>query len=782
MRTLYEILEFDAIRNQVAAFCRTEMARNQAAKLEHSTDPIIIQEWLDETRESLDIIFHYGGFGFDYVHNLLPLIERATKGSILNVEELYRIGSQTDAIRALYEYQKQIQSFLPSTSRFKQLCAQLIPCKSLREEIDRCITPNLEISDAASPELRHIRRALIMKEQAVRKQLDQLLRSKSEYLSEMIITLRNDRLVLPVKTAYKYALGGIIHDQSDSGQTVYVEPELVLSLNAELMRLKQEERDEIQRILANLSALVRQNSEPLERNVLIFQALDFMLAKGHYGKAIDGSIPMISETQEVYLRHARHPLLPRESVISNNYHLGGTSPRICLITGPNTGGKTVALKTIGLLSIMMQSGLPIPAESDARLGIFSRIYVDIGDEQSLEQSLSTFSSHMKKLIETVQGANHQSLVLIDEIGGGTDPKEGESLAMAILDQFEQRQCILMATTHYSNLKTFAVQKSSFQNASMNFDESELRPTYRLRQGIPGQSYAFEISERLGLPKSIIQSSRNYKEYYSSQAELLMETMQTELNRLDDEKQLLQLREKKLAEQEIEVRTQQELLQKKEEELSAKSTSIIANKIEEAEARIDQIVLEMQTKQRDGLKMHEWIDAKRQLTDLQEEDQNIEETTVRSYAVGEQVQVLSLSKTGKVVRKSGEEYVVLVGNVNLQVHAKQLAKSHKPNASALKKNQVSIQADRPLRTIPMELNLIGLRVSEAMPLLDKYLDDARQIRLKSVRIIHGSGTGALRLAVHQFLDQASFIESYRLGGAGEGGVGATVIQFKEGLSK
>ena len=782
MRTLYEILEFDAIRNQVAAFCHTEMARIQTLKLQHSTDIVVIQEWLNESQEALDIIYHYGGYGFDYVHNLLPAIERANKGSILSIEDLYRIGSQTDAIRALLEYQKQIQAFLPSSSRFKQLSNQLVPCKALRDEIDRCITPNLEIADAASSELRHIRRTLIVKEQAVRKQLDQLLRSKSEYLSELIITLRNDRLVLPVKTAYKYALGGIIHDQSDSGQTVYVEPELVLSLNAELMRLKQEERDEIQRILASLSALVRQNSETLERNVLVFQALDFMLAKGHYGKAIDGSIPTISTSQEVFLRHARHPLLSRDTVVANNYHLGGSNPRICLITGPNTGGKTVALKTVGLLAIMMQSGFPIPAENDARLGIFSKIFVDIGDEQSLEQSLSTFSSHMKKLIETVQEANHDSLVLIDEIGGGTDPKEGESLAMAILDQFEQRRCILMATTHYSNLKTFAVQKPSFQNASMNFDEQELRPTYRLRQGIPGQSYAFEISERLGLPKEIIFCARQYKEYYSSQAELLMEKMQAELNRLDEEKQHLKRWTEQLNEQEDDLINQKEHLKKKEEELANKAETIIANKIAEAEVQIEEIVHQMREKQRDNLKMHEWIDAKRQLNALHPKEDSGEDDTPRSYELGEQVQVLSLNKTGKVMRKSGDDYVILVGKVNLQVHAKQLAKTRQLSQKSTNKNHVSIQANRPLRSVPMELNLIGLRVSEAMPLLDKYLDDARQVRLTSVRIIHGSGTGALRLAVHQFLDQASFIESYRLGGAGEGGVGATVVQFKEGSAK
>ena len=772
MRNINEVLEFNRVLTTVAGYALTSSAKQRLLALTMSNDYYRIEEDLAHADEAIRITYSFGRCPIEYVHEIEEPINRAHKGATLNCEELYHIASQYEGILKVQNFAGAVKA--EHIENFKYLVDSLNPVRELKREVDRCISPNLTIYDHASTTLANIRKELVAKEAEVRHKLDQYLRNDAAKLSDSLVTIRNERLVIPVKSSYKYDFGGIIHDQSDSGQTFYVEPEAVVTINSQLQVLHHREAEEIERILASLTGIVRANEEILLANFKHLVELDFLFAKGQYAKELDAKVATLSKTSEIYLIKARHPLLERKTVVANDFILGGAQNKIVLVTGPNTGGKTVALKTVGLLVMMNQAGLAIPVDFEARLGVFDNIYVDIGDEQSIEQSLSTFSSHLSKIVAITKAVTKDSLVLVDELGGGTDPSEGEALAMAILDYFHTKQSLVLATTHYSNLKSYAIEVGYVTNASMLFDADHLQPTYRLIYGVPGRSYAFMISRRLGLAEEIVSKGEQYQKHFLTESDLLIAKLQKELEAADAKQAELKAQAEELQEEKQRVDEALVQVQNEKQELVVKSHEKIDELVASATAEINEIINAMKVRPSSEVKMHEWIAAKKRLEDVSVFEIDEEKQELHDYEVGETIFVPRLNKTGKVVRKHGNEYFVNIGKITMSLDAHELAK----HEQVQNETKVSIQTASKRTAVSMECNLIGLHVDEAMQALEKYLDDALLMHYHEVRIIHGFGSGALRKAVHAYLDKQKYVKDYRMGGAGEGGLGATVVHFKE----
>jgi DNA mismatch repair protein MutS2 len=768
MNHLYKTFEFDAILEKVATFAKTPMGMAKVLNLEHITEIILIKENLAKLDEAIRIILRFNDCPFDNIDDISDSLNKARKGAILSVLELYRVSNVIEGSRRIKDFAASIP--FKDIPYFLEAVDELVVINSVRKEILRCITPSLEIADSASPTLNKIRKEIKQKEQEVRSKLEQIVKNSAELMSDALITFRNDRLVVPLKIANKYALGGIIHDISDSGQTAFVEPQSVIELNASFYRLKQKEKEEIEIILRNLSSLVKENYDVLFRNQEIITDLDFIFAKANYANSINAQIAKISDETEIELHHARHPLIDPKLVVANDFILKGNQKMI-LITGPNTGGKTVALKTVGLLVLMNQSGLAIPVDGEARLGVFTEIFADIGDEQSISNSLSTFSSHLVRIINVVNNVKPTSLVIIDEIGGGTDPKEGEALGMAVLEHLHLHGGCSLITTHYSNLKSFAIDSGYIINASMEFDKAALKPAYKLQLGIPGQSYAFEISRRLGLPNELIKRSIEFKYQYSTQSEILLEKMEKELNRVKEKEEALAIKEQVIKEKEAELEAKTKDLEAYQEELKTQAEDEVNKLVDVALKEIDEIVASIKEKNSSEIKMHEWIKAKKDLEDLTIKEEIVVDENYE-FKKGDYVFINSLNKAGTIVQKKGQGYLVNCGAISLVVKSDDITLTNKPKKQVPQQAKVSTTTG--LKHVNAECNIIGLRVEEALNVLDKYLDDALLVHLKTVRIIHGHGSGALRTAVHNYLRTKNYVKEFRLGGMGEGGVGATVV--------
>ena len=766
----YLKLELNVILEKLSGFALTSFAKQKILSLEVSTDFYKIEEDLQITDEALRIITHIGRCPMDFIHNNYFAIDKAYKGGVLSCEELYRISSQTNGIMKIKGFLGSLD--MQNIEHFRYFVDSLYPCKALSNRIDRCINSSFEVMDEASSELKRIRKEIRSKESEVRRKMESYLRSSSNYLSENIITIRNDRLVIPVKSSYKYNIDGIIHDESSSQQTVFIEPSAVVLLNAKITSLKQEEREEVERILRELSGLVKNDYESLMTNMKMLEEIDFMFAKGAYGYDINGKVAELSKDLVISLHGARHPLLDPKKVIANDFYLGEGKPNIYLITGPNTGGKTVALKTVGLLVLMNQCGLAIPTNFDSKLGVFESFYVDIGDEQSIEKSLSTFSSHMTKLVDFVDNCDSKSLIIVDEIGGGTDPKEGEALAMAIIEYFYKRGCTVLASTHYSNLKTYAIEKGYITSSSMIFNHDLLKPTYKLQSGMSGRSYAFEIASNLGLRRDVIDTAVTFKNEYSSKTDALMEELDKKKEEIfQKEQELEQLKQELNNSLELAKKKEEELIEK-EDKLKEKAASMIDDLVLNAMQEVDDLLKDIKSRDIKDVKMHEVINVKTKLNKLNEEDEEDDESSL-VFNIGDTVKVKSLNKTGKVTRVQKDSYFVSLNGMNIKVKSNDLI----PHALQQEKKEKKKSSGGTMKYVAMELNIIGMHVDESLILVDKYLDSCALVHHKSVRIIHGHGTGALRGAVHEYLKKCKYVESFRLGGPGEGGVGATVVTLK-----
>jgi DNA mismatch repair protein MutS2 len=641
------------------------------------------------------------------------------------------------------------------------------------------------VLDGASDQLRGIRQKLRSTESRIREKLESLIRSSSaqKMLSDAIVTIRNERFVIPVKQEYRSAYGGIVHDQSSSGATLFIEPQAIVTLNNELQEAKVKEKQEIERILIALTVQVAEVANELRQNVYLLGELDFMFAKGRYSHELKASKPKMNDRGYIKLVKAKHPLIAQEAVVANDIELGDQYTSI-VITGPNTGGKTVTLKTLGLFTLMAQAGLQIPALDGSEMAVFKHVFADIGDEQSIEQSLSTFSSHMVNIVDILQKVDHESLVLFDELGAGTDPQEGAALAISILDQVYEKGARVVATTHYPELKAYGYNREGVVNASVEFDIETLSPTYKLLIGVPGRSNAFEISKRLGLSAEVIERAKGYIGSETNKVENMIASLEDsrrqsehELEEAEELRKEAQKLHKELQSQIIEFNEKRDKLYEKAEE---KAQATVKAASEEAEKIISDL-RKMSQKNHALVKEHELIEARKRLEDAvptlekSKKKPAVPKKQERTLQAGDEVKVLSWGQKGTLVeRVSNNEWQVQMGIMKMKVKEKDLEYISSPKPVETK----------PLATVKgkdyhvnLELDLRGERYENALIRVEKYIDDALLANYPRVSIIHGKGTGALRKGVQEYLKNHRSVKNIRFGEASEGGSGVTVVEFK-----
>ncbi|MGF9909607.1 endonuclease MutS2 [Brevibacillus porteri] len=736
------------------------------------------------TEQAATVLRLKGSVPLGGIRDIRGPVQRARLNAMLAPMELLDIASTVMAGRRL-------KTFLLDMSEDQELpllqqqAERIEGLRELETEIRRCVDENGDILDSASLELRQVRQEIRQLESRIREKLDQMTRSSTyqKMLMENIVTIRGDRFVIPVKQEYRSVFGGIVHDQSASGATLFIEPEVIVEMNNKLRELRLREEREVERILYVLTEQVSFAVEALIENTEALTELDFMFAKAQLAWSMKAICPRINDRGYVNMRKARHPLIPREVVVPVDVELGGEYQAI-VVTGPNTGGKTVSLKTIGLLSLMTMAGLHIPAEEESEMTVFSSVFADIGDEQSIEQSLSTFSSHMTNIIQILAKMDDKSLVLFDELGAGTDPTEGAALAMSIIDHVIDSGARLVATTHYSELKAYAYDRPEVINASVEFDVQTLRPTYRLLIGVPGRSNAFAIARRLGLPEHIIDVARGSISEEDNQVESMIASL--ERNRKSAEADRLAAKAAREEAEELRRQLEDERAQFAEEKNKrmerAEDEARIAVQLAKEEA--ETIIRELREMMAEGMeiKEHRLIDAKKRLgnavLELEKEKVKKPAKAVRAtqIKVGDEVMVTSFGQKGTVLEKvNNEEFLVQIGIMKMKVKRDDMhvqnSIQQKPQAAPY--TSVKRRSDN----IKMDLDLRGYNVEDSIREIDQFLDDALLAGLHSVSIIHGHGTGVLRKGVHEYLRNHRNVKSFRLGGQGEGGVGATIAELK-----
>lgn len=779
-------LEYDKVRTQVASYCTSSLGKDTITDLVPQTDYAQVVKLLEETQEGLDILRVKANVPMGGIFDVRPSARRAQIGGILSAMELMEISSTIRASRILREFIEDLESEgaidIPHFIERKESMPVLT---GVQHEINNCIDDNGLVSDSASSTLRSIRQSLRSEESKVRSKLENLIRGgNAKMLSDAIITIRNDRYVIPVKQEYRYHFGGIVHDQSSSGQTLFIEPDAVVQANNEVHRLKMKEQEEIERILQMLSSMVQEIAHELFVLVGILGAVDVVLAKAKYGQAHKCTVPTMNQDGYIRLIRARHPLLPIETAVPNTIEFGQDVTAI-VITGPNTGGKTVTLKTVGLATLMAQAGLPVPALDGSQLAVFEQLFADIGDEQSIEQSLSTFSSHMVNIVDILQKFDDRSLVLFDELGAGTDPQEGAALAIAILDEVHGRGARVMATTHYPELKAYGYNRKGVVNASVEFDIETLSPTYRLLIGVPGRSNAFEISNRLGLPETIINRAKTFTGTDRHEVESMIASLEESRRRSenDAEQSAILLRESEALRTELQQKL--EAYEERKESLEKKAKDKARRIVDEAKAEAEKIIGELRDMKKQAaqsVKEHELIDAKKRLeqaTPLEENRLLKKAAAVKqrqqNLQVGDEVRVISYGQKGTILEKaSAGEWVVQIGILKMKLPDEDLEymkpeKENTPRVMANVRNRDS--------HVKLELDLRGERYEDALIRTEKYIDDALLANYQRVSIIHGHGTGVLRTAIQTYLKKHKRVKSFRFGDAGEGGIGVTVVELK-----
>lgn len=783
-------LEFHKIKEMLEACCRTPLSVPHVQDLEPSSEPADVLRWQDETSEASTLLRILPDLGFEGISDLTPILRRAAIGGVLEPQELL-ISRQTLGVAERIKRElAQVRQELPYLQGY---AAKLEDCKPLQEKICACILPEGEIADNASPELARLRQQIRSLEARARSQLDDILTKPEwlKYLQEPIYTVRGDRYVVPVKQEYRNHFPGLVHDLSGSGATVFMEPLPLVKAMNDLAASRSEAHQEELRILDELTRLLAAYHDEIRTNLELLGLLDFAFAKGRLGLKMKGHQPAFTDEGYVELRGGRHPLLKGE-VVPLDLRLGKDFD--CLvITGPNTGGKTVGLKALGLLGLMAQAGLHVPVGEGTVLPIFANIYADIGDEQSIEQSLSTFSGHVTNIARILQGAagypgGRGSLVLLDELGAGTDPEQGAALGMAILQHLMHSGALIIATTHYSELKVFAHTEERAENASVEFDKETLRPTFRLSIGVPGESNAFEIAGRLGLLPSVLERARAFLRPEQRQLSDLIRHLKEdqaaasearrEAEHLSTEAQQLRAR----------IKDEEGRLHQKERDVLAKAAREAQQLVRAARSEAEQLIRALKEEQRRaGLEEQRQsaLAARSRLTELSDQiDEQIETIlpeplgeAVDSVKAGDQVAIPRFNAEGYVLEgpNGGGDVLVQVGalKMNLPLHElRRGTKREKARAFSVKLPGLAQQAE-----VPHEFHLRGMRVDEALEQVDKYLDTAYLAGLTSVNLIHGKGTGALREALRQYLAQHPFVGSYRSGGYYEGGTGVTVVTFK-----
>jgi DNA mismatch repair protein MutS2 len=783
------VLEFNKILNKIQEYAISESGKNAILSIKptnNKEEVLLLQASLSEASA---IIYQKGNIPLSYIYDLIMDAKVANIGSVLGAQSLVRISQTMRSVRILNTFFNQIDEIENKYPLINMIKERWTVFRDFEEQIEMSIGSEYEILDSASSILRDIRRKIDSKHQQIRHKLDSYLKSAemSKMLQDHVITIKNDRFVLPVKSEYKSAVKGTVHDQSGSGSTFYIEPSAVVELNNELSSLKVDEMMEIERILSNLSGIVGNNSDKFIENYKSLVQMDILNAKAKYSIQIKGMEPFHSKEKYIKIRNGRHPLLEQKSVVPLTMEIGEEYSSL-LITGPNTGGKTVTLKTVGLFCLMYQSGLHLPLEYGSSFPIFDHILADIGDEQSIEQSLSTFSSHMTNIVQIINEIDENSLVLLDELGAGTDPVEGAALAISILTEINKIGSICISTTHYSELKNFALTTPGYKNASVEFDVKTLSPTYKLIIGLPGKSNAFEISSKLGLNDNIIQRAYNYLDVKSVEFEDILSAIERdrkEAQRLKDEAIVLNSQAQKYKDQyEKKYDKLSEMQTKELDKIRNQAKSILQNAKEESdrivkELRDIQISSQIDNKKIENLRtqLKETINSTNQKTNKGNKYEQEWEKPI-DLNIGDEVFVISLGKQGIVNTKPDNN-----GNLNVSIGILKFGTNIKDlgliENQKKKENESKVTRSYSVRrtNISSEIDLRGFDLEQAIMELDKYIDDALIANLPQIRIIHGKGTGVLRMGMKDFLKSHKHIKEYRDGTYHEGGIGVTIAVLK-----
>ena len=784
------VLEYHKIISHLTEKASSEPGKRLAQALVPMTDLEEIRTAQIQTADALGRLFAKGSTSFGNNKDLGMSIKSLEVGSVLSIAELLRIASFLENVNRIKVYGRRERDDIPGDS-LDVYFDSLEPLTPLANEINRCILSEEEIADDASPALKRIRRSMAITNDRIHSQLNSMINgSLRTYLQDAVVTMRDNRYCIPVKSEYKGQVPGMVHDQSSTGSTFFIEPAAIVNLNNELKELSIKEQEEIEAVMAALSALAAAHTDALATDQKSMTMLDFIFAKASLAMDQNATMPLFNTDQQIRIRKGRHPLIDKKAVVPVDILLG-IDFDLLIITGPNTGGKTVALKTVGLLTLMGQAGLHIPALDRSELSVFREVYADIGDEQSIEQSLSTFSSHMTSIVSILQEADTESLCLFDELGAGTDPIEGAALAISVLDHLHGRGIRTMATTHYSELKVYALSTPFVENACCEFNVETLRPTYRLLIGIPGKSNAFAISSRLGLPDHIIEDARRHITQDKESFEDLLANLEN--SRLTIEKEQAEIEAYKR-----EVQALKERLESKQEKIDQSRDRIIREANEEAREILqnakelaDETIRTFQKAgaassikdlEKSRRKVHDKISEKNEKLALKSERTTHKILKPNQIRLGDSVKTVSMGLKGSVSSlpdKNGRLFVQC-GIIRSQVSLSDLVlleeetvKTEKMQRSSSGKLKMSKSY-----SISTEINLLGRTVDEALSELDKYLDDAYLAHLPSVRIVHGKGTGALRKAVHGYLRKNRVIKSFRLGEFGEGDAGVTIAEFKD----
>lgn len=784
-------LEYYKIIDMLEAFATSSIGKNKCRQLRPLDNLTEIETMQQETADALSRIYQKGSLSFSGVKDVRGSLKRLEIGSTLGIGELLAIRSLLENASRAKAYSRR-ETENEHTDSLDNMFELIEPLSPLAAEIGRCILSEDEISDDASTGLRQVRRSMKLTNDKIHTQLSSFVSGNSRtYLQDAVVTMRNGRYCIPVKSEYKSQVPGMIHDQSSTGSTIFVEPMTIVRLNNEMRELEIQEQKEIEMILSNLSQLAAENLDAIFDDVKLLSELDFIFARAQLAKSQNATEPRFNRDRIIDIKKARHPLIDKHKVVPIDIRIGETFD-LLIVTGPNTGGKTVSLKTVGLLTLMGQSGLHIPAFDNSRLSVFREVYADIGDEQSIEQSLSTFSSHMTNVVRFMETADSDSLVLFDELGAGTDPTEGAALAIAILSTLHERGIRAMATTHYSELKVYALSTPGVENASCEFDVETLRPTYRLLIGVPGKSNAFAISQKLGLPLSIIERA---KEQISQEDE----TFEDVLSNLEESRKTIESEREELASYKEEIKTLKEQLEEKQDKLDQRKERIIAEANEEAhrilrEAKdyADQTMRIFNKVGKDSMSAKE---LEKHRSDLRKKMDKAgkkvalktpqkQKSTLRpqDLSLGDSVKVMSLNVKGTVSSKPDSKGMLFVqmGILRSKVHISDLQLIDEPviTGPALSRTGAGKIKMNKSASVSTEINLLGKTVDEAVSELDKYLDDAYLAHLSSVRIVHGKGTGALRKGVHNYLKHLKYVQDFHLAEFGEGDAGVTIVEFKK----
>ena len=787
-------LEFDKILENISNYCKTYIGKKYAEELRPSQDKAEVQKTLDETSQGVILMQRNSTPPLGEIADITVYLKTLEGCGSLSIKALLELQNILQMSAELKEYLS--KDFLATSdfSAIEPYFAELYVNPSIVATFAKSIVDEDTIADTASSKLQDIRRRERRIEQDIRAKLNTILHSStySKYMRENLVTIRNGRFVIPVKEEYRSCVKGFVHDMSSSGSTVFIEPISVFDFNNELSNLHIEEELEIERILQNLSGLLFPYTKELESNANLIGKLDFIFAKAHYSLKLHCTTPDINDNKQIILNNARHPLIDMDKVVPISLELG-TDFSSLIITGPNTGGKTVSLKTIGLLSAMACSGLNIPADEHSSIYVFDHIFADIGDEQSITESLSTFSSHISNIVKITQTATADSLILVDELGSGTDPLEGAHLAISILQYFTELGCLTVATSHYQELKKYALVTPGFKNASVEFDIENLKPTYRLLIGIPGKSNAFAISRKLGLNKAIIERASSMIDKETVNLEDLLKNIYDEKSKIEDEKRHTSIALQEAEELRKTLKNQHFDVSSKEKELIANAKQEAKQILIDAKETANSIIKDLDTttsaskanKLRNKLNDEISSLSSSDAVDVELPDNLLPSIKRENIKPGLNVYVGTLGSDGVIVSNISKDDTVQVqvGIMKMKIDIKNLYESKSSGNHTSKKSNIGSSgkvlgnSSFKAQTVKPEINVLGLTVDEAVPLIDKYIDDCFVAKLSPIRIVHGKGTGALRNGIHRYLKNNKFVGSFRLGTFGEGEMGVTIVSLK-----